>query len=52
VRAIALATDSTWDETYRKLADYSREQGITFSEVEFINDYLYERYERFCPPKG
>lgn len=52
VRAIALATNSTWDETYQQLADYSREQGITFSEVEFINDYLYERYQRFCPPEG
>lgn len=48
VRAISLATEKSWDETYQILADYSRLQGITFSEVEFINDFLADRYERFC----
>lgn len=33
------------------LSDYGRKQGITFSEVEFINDFLSECYERFCPPR-
>ena len=40
VRAIALATERSWDETYRELSNFAREEGITFSEVEFINDYL------------
>lgn len=48
VRAIALATQSSWDETYRVLSNYARRQGITFSEVEFINEYLSERFERYC----
>ena len=40
VRAIALATERSWDETYRELSNFARKEGITFSEVEFINDYL------------
>lgn len=44
VRAISLATRRSWDETYAKLAHFAREQGITFSEVEFINDYLASQY--------
>ena len=51
VRAISLATGKSWDETYKILSEYSRLQGITFSEVEFINDFLADRYERFCPPR-
>lgn len=52
VRAISLATERTWDETYQRLADYGRLAGITFSEVEFINDYLADRYDRYCPERG
>ena len=33
------------------LSEYGRKQGITFSEVEFINDFLSERYERYCLPR-
>lgn len=51
VRAISLATNRTWDQTYNLLSDYAREQGITFSEVEFIDDFLAERYDRFCPDR-
>lgn len=48
VRAISLATEKSWDETYRELSDYARQEGITFSEIEFINEYLANRYERYC----
>lgn len=51
VRAISLATEQSWDSTYRKLADYARSEGITFSEIEFINDYLANQFSRFCPEK-
>lgn len=51
VRAVSLATEQTWDEAYEMLSDYSRLQGITFSEVEFMNDFLADRYERYCPPR-
>ena len=49
VRAISLATNRSWDDTYIELANFARQQAITFSEIEFINEYLAERYERFCP---
>jgi hypothetical protein len=48
VRAIALATEKSWDETYKELANFSREEGITFSEIEFIDEYLANRYSRYC----
>lgn len=48
VRAIALATERSWDDTYKELSNFARREGITFSEVEFINDYLSERYPRYC----
>lgn len=51
VRAIALATKRSWDSTYQQLSDYARQQGITFSEVEFINDYLSQQYPRYCQDK-
>lgn len=47
VRAISLATGKSWDETYTELAHYGRKQGITFSEVEFINDYLSDQYPEY-----
>lgn len=48
VRAIALATNRSWNLTYKELSDYARKEGITFSEVEFINEYLSRRYPRYC----
>lgn len=48
VRAIALATRRTWDQTYKELSNYAQEQAITFSEIEFINEHLSRQYERFC----
>lgn len=52
VRAISLATRQSWDDTYRELAEFARQQAITFSEIEFINEYLAERYERYCGTDG
>lgn len=48
VRAISLAEESSWDETYKKLADFARQEGITFSEIEFLDKYLDEHYEHYC----
>lgn len=52
VRAISLATEHTWDETYIMLSNYARQRAITFSEVEFINEFLSERYECLCENKN
>lgn len=48
VRAIALATQQSWDDTYKLLSNYARSQGITFSETEFIDQHLSEQYPRYC----
>ena len=52
VRAIALATRRSWYEVFDELSRYARKEAITFSEIEFINDYLDQRYERYCANKG
>lgn len=52
VRAISLATDQSWDTTYKELSEFARKQGITFSEIEFINEYLADKYEHYCLAKG
>lgn len=52
VRAIALATDESWDNTYKILSDYARHQGITFSEIEFIDEYLDKRFQKYCLPQN
>lgn len=48
VRAISLATDKTWDESFEELSRFAQREAITFSEVEFINEYLSELYPRWC----
>lgn len=48
VRAISLATERTWDEAYEELSHFAQQQAITFSEIEFIDEYLAERYPCFC----
>lgn len=48
VRAISLAKEVSWDEAYEELSCFAQSQAITFSEIEFINDYLAERYPRYC----
>ena len=34
------------------MSHFAKEKGITFSEVEFINDYLAERYTRYKPKEN
>lgn len=48
VRAISLATGTTWDETYEKLCDFAQSQAIMPDEVIYINEYLERRYEKVC----
>ena len=46
VRAISLATNKTWDETYRKLSEYAQFQCIMPDDVEYIDNYLEENFEK------
>lgn len=46
IRAISLAEDKTWNETYDKLSVLARKRGMMMDSVKFIENYLDERYER------
>lgn len=46
IRAISLAEDKTWNETYKKLSNLARRRGMMMDSVKFIEDYLDERYDR------
>lgn len=48
VRAISLAEDDSWDFTYQKLSKLARENGEMMDNVEFIENYLDDRYPRQC----
>lgn len=48
VRAISLVEGKSWDETYKKLSDLARHEGLMMDSVEFIEDYLDKRYDRQC----
>ena len=47
-RAIRLAEGESWDYTYEKLSNLARQQGQMLDSVEFIEDYLDDRYPRQC----
>lgn len=46
VRAISLATDQSWDTTYRELSYYAQLQCIMPDDVTYIDDYLESNFER------
>lgn len=48
VRAISLAENQSWSDTYDKLSDLARSRGMMFNSVEFIEDYLDYNYKREC----
>lgn len=46
VRAISVAEGKTWDETYEELSDIAQHEGILLDDVNFVENYLDERYKR------
>lgn len=48
IRAISLAEDLTWNEAYYKLSNLARNSGLMMDDVNFIEDYLDDRYPREC----
>lgn len=48
IRAMSVAEDMSWDETYEKLSDIAQEQGILLDDINFVEQYLDERYPRKC----
>lgn len=48
IRSISLATHRTWNETYKELANEARKKGLMMDSIEFIEQYLDNRYDRMC----
>ena len=48
VRAISLAENKTWNDTYKELSEIARQNGILLDDVNFIDPLLDSRYERVC----
>ena len=48
VRAISVAEDKSWNETYEELSDLAQIEGVLLDDVEFIENYLDKRYIREC----
>ena len=46
IRAISVAEGKSWDETYNELSKIAQEEGILLDDVDFVEDYLDDRYER------
>ena len=48
IRAVSVAEGKTWDETYDELSILARKQGLLFSSVPFVENYLDNKYKRTC----
>ena len=48
LRAVSLAQGKTWDKIYDELSELAKQRGMLFSDAEFVEDYLDERYLRTC----
>ena len=46
VRAISLATNQSWDTTYRELSSYAQEVGTMPDDVIYIDGYLDRRFQK------
>lgn len=51
IRAISVAENLSWNQAYIKLSEEARKKGMMPDSVEFIEDYLDDRYERICSEK-
>ena len=48
IRSISVLTDRSWKDVYDELTDLAGDIGLMFDRVEFVEDYLDDRYEREC----
>lgn len=48
IRCISILTDKSWREVYDELSDLAGDVGLMFDDVEFVEDYLDNRYKREC----
>lgn len=48
IRCIATLTDRTWRSVYDELTYLAGNKGLMFDNVDFVEDYLDDRYDRQC----
>lgn len=48
IRSLSVLTDRRWREVYDELTDLAGDVGLMFDRVEFVEDYLDDRYPREC----
>lgn len=48
IRSLSVLTDRSWREVYDELSYLSGNEGLMFDRVEFVEDYLDNRYPREC----
>ncbi len=48
IRALALLTNKSWNETYEELSTLANEDSLMMDSVVFLEDYLDNRYPREC----
>lgn len=48
VRSISLLTNREWADVYDELSDLASDKSLMFDSVEFVENYLDNRYPREC----
>lgn len=48
LRALSLLTNRSWNEVYEELSILANKESLMMDSVEFIENYLDERYPREC----
>ena len=48
LRALSLLTNKTWREVQEELSDLANRYGYMIDDVDFVEDYLDNRYKREC----
>ena len=49
VRAISLAENDTWFDTYEKLSELAENEAILLDDMSFVEKYLNMNYSSICP---
>ena len=48
IRSLSVLTNKPWRVVYDELSDLAGDMGLMFDDVEFVEDYLDNRYDREC----
>ena len=48
IRSLSLLTNKTWNEVYEELSYIANKKALMMDSVQFVEDYLDERYPRTC----